>query len=143
MEFLLTQKLFYHWNRINNSNRGMILLELTTEGNMICDNICTNIAEFGIYVSGLTAEARILNNNASIYIGQGTGGLLYIESPISSPNNFIEGLGRILYLNGIHKNDNYTGLTNTGFAMNMLTDGRLIIRNPVSGKWQSITKTDI
>ncbi len=130
-------------NRINNSNRGLILLELTTEGNMICDNICTNIAEFGIYVSGFTAGARILNNNASIYVGQGTGGLLYIESPVSSANNFIEGLNRILYLNGIHKNDNYTGLTNTGFAMNILSDGRLIIRNPASGKWQSITKTDI
>lgn len=130
-------------NRINNSNRGMILLELTTEGNMICDNICTNIADFGIYVSGSTAGARILNNNASIYIGQGTGGLLYIESPISSSNNFIEGLNRILYLNGIHKKDNYNELTNTGFAMDMLSDGRLIIRNPVSRKWQSITKTDI
>lgn len=130
-------------NRINNSNRGMILLELTTEGNMICDNICTNITDFGIYLSGLTAGARILNNNASIYVGQGTGGLLYIESPVSSPNNFIEGLSRILYLNGIHKNDNYAGLTNTGFAMNILSDGRLIIRNPVSEKWQSITKTDI
>ena len=130
-------------NRINNSNRGMILLELTTEGNMICDNVCTNITDFGIYLSGSTAGARILNNNASIYIGPGSGGLLYIETPVSSTNNFIEGLSRILYLNGIHKNDNYTGLTNTGFAMNILSDGRLIIRNPKSGTWQSITKTDI
>ena len=130
-------------NRINNSNRGIILLELTTEGNMICDNICTNITEFGIYVSGSTAGARILNNNASIYVGKGTGGLLYIESPVSSANNFIEGLTRILYLNGIHKNDNLNGLNNTGFALDLLSDGRLIFRNPASGKWQSITKTDL
>lgn len=130
-------------NRINNSNRGIILAELTTEGNMICDNICTNITDYGIYVNGSTSGARILNNNASIYVGSGPGGLLYIETPMSSVNNLIEGLSRILYLNGIHKNDNYQGLTNNGFVMNMLSDGRLIIRNPATGNWQSISKSDI
>ena len=130
-------------NRIDTSNRGIILLELCTEGNIISNNICTNIADYGIYVSSTTAGARITDNNASIYVGSGSGGLLYITSPMSSVNNFSSGLSRILYLNGIHKNDNYSGLNNTGFALDLLSDGRLLFRNPTSGNWQSITKTDI
>ena len=131
-------------NRINNSNRGIILADLCTTGNMICENICTNITNFGIYVSGSVSNARIINNNASIFVGSGIGGDLYIESSmLSSPNNFIEGLDRIVYLNGIYHTDGYPILANTGFALNLLSDGRLIIRNPASGTWQSITQTDI
>ena len=130
-------------NRINNSNRGIILENLSIEGNMICNNNCTNIKEFGIYVSGSVAKARIVNNNASIFVDSGEGDGLYIETLASSANNFIEGLNRIFYLNGIYHTDGYPILSNTGFAMNMMSDGRLIIRNPASGTWQSITKTNI
>ena len=130
-------------NRIDTSNRGIILLELCTEGNIISNNICTNITDYGIYVSSTVSGARITDNNASIYVGSGSGGLLYITSPMSSVNNFSDGLSRILYLNGIHKNENYSGLNNTGFALDLLSDGRLLFRNPTTGNWQSITKTDI
>lgn len=130
-------------NRINDTNRGIILLELCLEGNMICDNICTNITNYGIYVGGLASGVRILNNNASIYLQDGTGSLLYIETPMSSINNLKDGLSRISYLNGIHKNDNYPGLNNTGFVLDILSDGRLLFRDPINNVWQSITKTNI
>ena len=130
-------------NRIDTSNRGFILLELCTEGNIISNNICSNITDYGIYVSSTVSGARITDNNASIYVGSGSGGSLYITSPMSYVNNFSDGLSRIIYLNGIYKNDNYSGLNNSGFVLNLLSDGRLLFRNPTSGNWQSITKNDI
>ena len=130
-------------NRINNSSRGILLLELSTEGNMITDNICTNISDYGISLSGTTAGARILGNNASIFVGGGAGGGLYIDTPVGNANNFDEGLPRISYLNGIYHTDNYAGFTNDGFILDSLSDGRLIFRNPNTKVWQSITKTNV
>ena len=130
-------------NRIYNSFRGILLLDLSVEGNMITNNICSNIRDYGISISGTTADARILGNNASIFVGAGPGGGLYIETPVGNANNFDEGLARISYLNGIYHTDNYEGFTNDGFIVDSLSDGRLLFRNPSSKTWQSITKTDV
>lgn len=129
-------------NRINNSNRGIILLELCTDGNMICDNICTNISDYGIYVSGPVAKARILNNNAKIFVGLGNGSQLYITSPVTV-NNLTDGMPRIEYINGLFNTDYTQGIQTNGLALNMLSDGRLLVYNRITKTWQSITKTNI
>lgn len=129
-------------NRINNSNRGIILTDLCTTGNMICENICTNITDFGIYVSGSVSNARILNNNARIYVGEGPGALIYIVSPVTV-NDLTNGMNRIEYINGLFNTDYTTGVQTNGLALNMLTDGRLVVYNRHTNTWQSITKTNI
>lgn len=131
-------------NRIDTSNRGIILLELCTEGNIVSENICTNITEYGIYFASTVSGSRILNNNASLFIGAGTGNQNFVQtSQFGASINIADGLGRIAYLNGIFHSDNYNGINTVGFALDLLTDGRLIFRNPTSGTWQSITKTNI
>ena len=129
-------------NKINNANRGIILLELCTTGNMICDNICTNITEFGIYVTGTVSKARILNNDAKIYLGDGTGPQNYIISPVTV-NDLSNGMPRIEYINGLFNTDFTQGIQTNGLALNMLTDGRLVVYNRFTNKWQSISKSDI
>ena len=129
-------------NRINNSNRGILLTDLCTTGNMICENICTNITEFGIYVSGSVSNARILNNNARIYVGEGPGALIYIVYPITV-NDLTSGMQRIEYINGVFNTDYIEGVKTNGLALNMLSDGRLVVYNRHTNTWQSITKTDI
>lgn len=132
-------------NKIDNSNRGIILLgEFANQGDIISENICTNITDYGIYCDGLVAGARILNNNASLYLGLGTGGQNFIQTLNFGNNiNIKDGLGRIAFLNGIFHSDNTAGINNVGYALDLLTDGRLIFRNPTSNTWQSISKTDI
>lgn len=129
-------------NKINNANRGIILLELCTSGNMICENICTNITEFGIYVSGPVAKARILNNNAKIYLGDGTGSQNYIVSPVTA-NDLTNGMPRIEYINGLFNTDYTQGIQSNGLALNMLSDGRLVVYNRYTKTWQSISKSNI
>ena len=130
-------------NRINNSNRGIILTDLCTTGNMICENICTNIKEFGIYVSGSVSKARILNNNARIYVGEGPGSQIYIVSPMTVNNDLTNGMLRIEYINGLFNTDYTQGIQTNGLALNMLSDGRLVVYNRHTNTWQSITKTNI
>ena len=129
-------------NKINNANRGIILLELCTTGNMICENICTNITEFGIFVSGTVAKARILNNNAKIYLGDGTGPQNYIVSPVTV-NDLTNGMQRIEYINGLFNTDYTQGIQTNGLALNMLSDGRLVVYNRFTNTWQSISKSNI
>ena len=131
-------------NRIDTSNRGIILLELCTEGDIISDNICTNITEYGIYCASTVAGARITNNNAGIFLGSGTGNLNFIQlGTPGSNNNIKDGLARIHCLNGVYQTENYNGLNNAGFVTNLLSDGRLIFHNTVSNTWQSISKSNI
>ena len=130
-------------NRINNSNRGIILTDLCTTGNMICENICTNIKEFGIYVSGSVSKARILNNNARIYVGEGPGSQIYIVSPMTVNNDLTNGMLRIEYINGLFNTDYTQGIQTNGLALNMLSDGRLVVYNRHTNTWQSITTTNI
>ena len=131
-------------NRIDNSNRGIIMLSLCTDGNVISNNICSNITDYGIYLDGAVAQARITNNFASLYIGSGTGNILFIQTNMpGSGLNIKDGLSRIHYLNGIYKTDNYSGLNNAGYVMDFLSDGRLLIHNTSSNTWQSITKSNI
>jgi hypothetical protein len=131
-------------NRIDNSNRGILMLSLCTDGNVISNNHCSNITDYGIYLDGAVAQARITNNFSSLYIGDGTGGVLFIQTNMpGSGLNIKDGLSRIHYLNGVYKTDNYNGLNNAGYVLDMLSDGRLLFHNTSSNTWQSITKNNI
>lgn len=129
-------------NKINNTNRGIILLELCSDLNLISDNVISNYVESGIFVSGDAKNARIINNIGKILVSSGNGGGIFIISPMTN-NDLTNGLSRIIYINGIHVNDWIDGIKTNGVALDCLSDGRLLFYNHVTGTWQSITKTNI